>query len=882
MSTYFLFSVDTYVSAQNRDSVVSSINSLDSLIFDSTQFVNSGDSLIADSIPRQGKSALTDVLTAKGKDSLVYDLKTNQVYIYETGIVKYQDKTLDADYVNLDIEKNLIVARGVPKKVETDSVKIDSISYRKPKFLDGGTTYDMDSIIYNINSEKAKIYGISFVEGEGTLRGKDIKKMDDEIFNINNGTFTTCNHDHPHFYAKMLKAQYVQNEFSKKVILGPTLLYLEDVPLPMIIPFGFFPMMSDRNSGIILPEIGEDNSKGFYVKDFGYYFAFNDYLDITAQAGIYTFGSWEASLASSYKVRYKFSGSFSFNYANTITGTKGSSDYLKMNNYSLRWSHSQDSKFLPGSTFSASVNYSTSSYNKYDSDNISDYISAQTSSSISYSKTWSGTPFSLSTSIQHSQNFQDSSVVLSLPTYSFNMSRIYPFQRKNATGTQKWYEKISLSYSNTLSNTISTKEDLMFKNEMFDNMKIGMKHSIPVSTSLTLLKYITVSPSISYNERWYTRKIMQEWNPEEAAVEKTDTVSGFYRVYDYSFSTSLSTTMYGMYSFKGKDPAIKAIRHVITPSISLSYSPDFGAAKYGFYEPIQSDAKGNISYYSPFSNEVYGVPSRGRSGSMSFSLGNTLEMKVRSYADTTGTKIIKLLESFSIASSYNFLADSLNLSTFSVSARTTLFKTLGINISATFDPYQVNDDGVKINKFMFNEGKLARLTNLGFSFGYSFNNTLGSKEKDSSQSLPRQATPAELEYFSRNNISYIEQQEYLAMQTYYNFSVPWNFSFNYNFSYTNSGISKNLTQTMSFNGSINLTNKFGLSGSAGLDLSTMEITPGTVSLTRDLHCWQMSFTWVPVGFRKSWNFKIAVKSGMLSDLKYEKSSSYTNNYSSYY
>lgn len=917
MSTYVLFSVDNYVAAQNRRGSVSKNEALnyqdseqnsgnlnfdglrgpfndtipgDSISKDSLS-VNSKiatDSLSAnDSIPQKSNSALTDILSGTGKDSLVYDIKTSQVYMYKTGVVNYQDKELNADYINLDIKKNLIIAQGVPVRKEIDSMQMnvdpaDSIEYLKPKFVDGATTYDMDSIIYNINSEKAKIYGISFQEGEGTLRGKDIKKMDDEIFNINGGIYTTCDHEHPHFYIKMTKAQFVQNDDAKKVIIGPSYIVLEDVPLPIGVPFGFFPMVSDKNSGVILPEIGEDNAKGFYVKDFGYYFAFNDYMDLTTQAGIYTFGSWEASMSSTYKVRYKFSGSFNFNYAKTITGSKGSSDYAKMNNYSLRWSHSQDSKFLPGSTFSASVNYSTSSYNKYDSDNIQDYISAQTSSSISYSKTWSGTPFSFTSSIQHSQNFQDSSVVLSLPSYSLSMSRIYPFQRKNAVGAQKWYEKISLSYTNTLSNTISTTEDKMFKSEMFDNMKIGMKHSVPVSTSLTFLKYITASPSVSYNERWYFKKIMQEWNPEEAAVEKTDTIPGFYRVYDYSFSTSLTTKLYGMYTFKGKDPAVKAIRHVITPSVSFSYSPDFGNEKYGYYKPVQSNAQGDITYYSPFANEIYGVPSRGESGSISFSLGNTLEMKVRSYADTTGTKIVKLLESFSISSSYNLLADSMNLSNFSVSARTTLFKTLGINVSATFDPYQVDANGTRINKYLVQSGQLARLSSLGFSFGYSFNNTLGADGKGSSNGLNRAPTLAEQDYFARNNISYADQQQYLSMQNYYDFSIPWNLSFNYNFSYSNSGASRSLTQTMSFNGSINLTNKFGLTFSSGLDLSTMEFTPGTVGLSRDLHCWQMTFNWVPVGFRQSWNFKIAVKSGMLSDLKYEKSSSYTNNYSSYY
>lgn len=862
--------------------------------------------------PKEVKPFLSDILVSTNKDSMIYDIATNRIFIYNEGNVDYQDKNLNADYIDLNIVENVIVAKGTykdPKEIEkakekdsdkssdkkqaptttynvkSSSTQQDTSTYNKPKFKEGETTYDMDSIIYNIKSEKAKIYGIAFQEGEGTLRGKDIKKMDNGIYNIHDGIYSTCDADCPHFYISLNKAQYVKGEKDNKVIFGGASLVLEDVKLPLWIPFGFFPMLSDKNSGIIFPEIGEENSKGFYVRDLGYYFVFNDYLDATLTAGIYTYGSWETALASAYKVRYKYSGNISINYAADKYGVKGSSDYYAMNNYSVKWTHSQDSKFKPGSTFSASVNYATSAYSKYDSQSISDYVSAQTNSSISYSKTWTGTPFSLSTSMQHSQNNRDSSVVLSLPNFVFNVQRIYPFQRKNAVGAQRWYEKISFSYTNNFNNSISTTETEMFTEDMFENMNYGMKHTIPVTTSINLLKYFTLSPTVSYNERWYFSKINKEWDQVNQELQVTDTTSGFFRAYDYNLSLGLTTKLYGMYTFKGKDPAIKAIRHVLTPTISGSYAPDFSDPKYGFYVPVQSSVQGTITQYSPFEGGIYGVPSTGRTASLSLSLGNTLEMKVRSETDTTGVKLVKILESLSLSTSYNFLADSLNLSNITASARTTLFKSMGISATASFDPYALNSEGEKINKFALSSGgSLARMTSFGMSFGYSFRSIFGYSGEGSgtgSESLPRAATTSEQEFFDRNGTTYADQQTILG-QGYYNFSVPWNLSLNYSLSYSKPLLETSITQTVSFSGNVNLTSKFGVTFSGGIDLQTMDITPGTIGLTRDLHCWQFSFNWVPVGFRKSWNFCINVKSGMLSDLKYEKSSGYTNNYSSYY
>ncbi len=826
-------------------------------------------------VERPRRSFLPDVITGSSKDSIVYDLKNNLIFIYNQGELNFQDKSLTADYIFMDVNRDLIAAYG-----KTDTA---TNQYVKPVFREDRTDYNMDSIVYNTKTEKSTIYGIMVQEGEGTLRGYKIKKVDDEIYNIAKGTFTTCDNPHPHFYLAMTKAQYVNGKNTKKMIIGPSYIVLEDVPLPVGVPFGFFPMMSTRNSGVIIPTVGEENVKGFYLRDGGYYFVFNDYMDLTLRGGIYTLGSWEVSAASTYRKRYKYNGNFNLSYSKDIIGEKGSTDYSKMNNYRVLWTHSQDPKFRPGSNFSANVNFSSSSYNKYDATNLEDYVSSQTNSSISYSRTWAGTPFSLSTNIQHSQNNRDSTVMLSLPNFVFNVSRVFPFQRKNAVGKQRWYEKIGFSYTATFNNTISTKQNRLFTPEMFKkDMKYGMKHEIPVSTSFNILKYLTVSPSANYTERWYFSRVNRRWDPGQAREVVADTTYGFYRVYDYRVSASLSTRLYGMFEFKG-GKAVKAIRHVMTPSISGSFVPDFGEGKHGFWRPIQTDTLGNIGYYSPYQDNIYGVPSRGKSASLSFSLGNTLEMKVRSDKDTTGYRKVSLLESFNISSSYNFLADSLKLAPFAISARTTLFNSLGINFSATLDPYAIDAEGRKTRHFaMSHNHKLVRLTSLGVSFGYSFRSVFGLDGGTGSNALPAAPTATQQDFFSRNGIDYAEQQRLLSTK-YYDFSVPWNLTFNYNFSYSKPGLESSITQTLSFNGSVNLTSKFGLDFNGGFDFETMKLTPGSITLTRDLHCWQMSFTWIPVGFRKSWSFNIRVKSGMLSDLKMKKSSGYLDNlYDSYY
>lgn len=818
---------------------------------------------------KQRKPFLDAPIYTKNADSLVYDVVSGKMYLYNSAEAKYQKNILNADYMEVVMDKSQINAKGV---LDTTSQK-----FTRTTFDEGGKKYEMDSMSYNLKSSRAKIKGVFFQEGEGIIHGEAIKKMEDNVINIKGGKYTTCDLEHPHFYLSSSKAQLIESSGGKRIVIGPSYLVMEDVPLPLVIPFGFFPIMQNRSSGIIIPDFGEEALRGLFLRQGGYYWAINDYLDLAVRGSIYTLGSWDLNLASNYRVNYKYNGTFSFVYANDIIGDQGSPDYKKMQNYELRWRHQQDPKFLPGSTFSAEVSLSAPAYSKYNG-NVDQSITAQTNSTVNYSKTWTGTPFSMSVGLQHSQNNQLETVMMSLPTFQFTMGRIYPLQRKDAIGKKRWYEKISLNYDLSFDNRVSTTTSNFLTSKMFDDMKYGVKHSIPVNTSFNILKYITITPSFRYNEKWYFDRIVKEWSPEKNAVVVKDTTNGFYRVYDYSTSVSLSTIVYGMYSF-GEGKTINAIRHVITPSIGVSYTPDFSASKHGFYKPLQKDAAGNIDYYTPYENGIFGGPSKGRNGSVTFSLNNNLEMKVRSKSDTTGFKKIKIFESLNLSSSYNLLADSMNLAPISMSARTTLFKGLGVNLNATLDPYVYNDNGQRTKDLAWANGSAGRMTNLSLSFGYSFRSFFGDEGKGSgtgSEVFRRDFTPEENALMANSGMDPALARQMLLPE-YYNFSVPWNLSFDYSLSYSNGGKTPQITQTLQFNGSVNLTPKWGATFRGGIDLMESELTAPSIMITRDLHCWQMSFDWVPIGPRKSWSFNINVKSSVLQDLKYRKTSGFLDN-----
>ncbi len=809
-----------------------------------------------------------------------------KVYLYGDASVSYQDVLLTAYQIELDLDSSLAYATG----------RIDSTGNEEglPIFKDSSGEYTMRSIRYNFETEKAIIEHVVTEQGEGYVVSHRAKKLENNVYCLRNGKYTTCsNHDHPHFYLNMTKAKVIPG---KKIITGPAYLVIEDVTMPFVVPFGFVPSTSSYSSGFILPSYGEESNRGFFLREGGYYWAANDYFDLSLTGDIYTNGSWGSRMGSKYKLRYRFSGNFNLQYITNVTSEKELPDYSKSTDMSINWSHSQDSKANPYRRFSASVNFSTSSFDRNNVGSIINPRQLATNtkrSSISYSRQFPGTPFNFSANAQHSQNSRDTTIDLTVPNLTLTMNRIYPFKSKNKVGAQEnWYEKISMSYTGNASNRISTKESELMDASLTEDWKNGMQHTIPVSMNFKFLRHFTLSPSFNYKERWYFKSIEKSYDEEQQRVVVSDTTQGFNRVYDYSFSVGTQTKLYTFFrpSRWLFGDGIQAIRHMMTPSVSFGYTPDFGDPKYGYYDWFEYyDARRDevIRHdYSVYEGAMYGVPGRGESGSMSFGLNNNLEMKVKSRKDSTGFKKIPILESLNFSSSYNFLADSMNLSRINMSGRTKVLGT-SVNFNALFDPYtlKLSERGTptRVNTFLWDDKrKIARLENASLSFGLNFNSTDFQKKEENDQQdsefpegeEPPNTIPGQ-EPMADNNSPNENQQK----PEYASFSMPWNLSLNYNmrivqdkFNEEKMDFDKKFTADVSLNGNIQLTSKWSVNFSTGYNLDRKEISHTNVRINRNLHCWSMSFNLVPVGAYKSYFFTIGVNSSMLRDLKYEKRS----------
>ena len=820
----------------------------------------------SDTARRKPKAPMfNDIIDGKAADSVVFDARNKMIYSYRSGDVTYQGMNLKADFMRVDMQTKDIYAHGYLDSVDGEATQTH------PEFSDGGSPYSMDTITYNLDSRKAKIKGIATQEGDGWLVGGSVKMHPDETIHIGDGMYTTCEHtDHPHFYLAMTQAKVIPG---KKIIAGYSYLVIEDVPTYIGIPEFFFPISTGPKSGILMPTYGED-AKGFFIRDLGYYFKIGEHMDLALRGGFYTLGSWEVSAVSQYVKRYKFRGNFNLQYSAIRTGEKGEPDFVQQNNYKIQWTHSQDAKANPGSTFSASVNLTSSGYSRYSATSVNDILATQTNSSISYSKNWEGTPFSLALNLSVSQNSRDKTIAVTLPTITFNVASFNPLKRKEAVGKTRWYEKIKMSYSMKLTNTVNTKEDEISTKETLNKMKHGIQHTIPISTSLSLFNYINVSPSFNYTERWYFKKVRQEWNEETHKVETLDPEYGFWRLYNYNASVSANTTIYGTYVSKKKERKLQAVRHTLTPNVGFSYAPDFSRQRYGFYETVQTDTTGKFKVYSPFTDNAFGVPGSGQQFSLTFGLSQSLEAKVRT-KDTV--KKVKIIDQLSINGSYNFLADSMRLSTLPISLRTTIYNNIALNISLTLDPYEVSPQGVRYDKLMWARGLPGRVQSASWSFGYTF------KSRENKATVAgNDITSLPAEYFNSWSDPYGQlnpamRRQWMAGQ-YYDFSIPWNFGFNYSISYNaqyvnngTTGYRKNINQTINFNASVKLTPKTMITATSGFDFTSRKMSMTSIAITRDLHCWQMSFTWIPFGAHRSWAFNIGVKAASLADLKFDKS-----------
>jgi lipopolysaccharide assembly outer membrane protein LptD (OstA) len=829
-------------------------------------------------VKTKSNSDLDKKVEYKASDSVRFSKDKSIIYMYGNARVVYGDFELDADYIRYDSKNNVIFASG----------KKDPKTQRyvgRPIFKSGAEGSAIaDSLYYNSATTRAKVYGVFSEQEGGFFSGGQSKKQADDELHIKNMMYSTCNLPHPHFGLMISKGIATE----KQIITGPVYMIIEDVPTPFALPFAFFPKQNKRTSGVILPTPGEDATRGFFLQNGGYYLGLNDYWDAKLLGTIYTNGSYETSLNSNYIKRYKYGGNINLNYSNFRNGIEGLEDVRK--DFRIGWSHSQNPNSKPGTTFSTSVNLSSSSYYRSTAANSTYDLGAiatnTSTSSIAYSKVIADGLFNFTAALGANQTFSTREVALQLPQFNLNMSTINPFDSKTRTGEQKWYQKITVGYSLEGNNNITTKDSILFKSQGLKSLKTGFRHNIPISMNFTALKYLTFTLGGTYNEVWNLQTIKKRYTlyTDGTFTNVLDTISGFKRAGSYNVSTSMSTKVYGKKEFKNWGN-IKALRHVMTPSVSLTYSPDFTDPKLGIYQEgtdqngnrIIDPSTGQNIKYNIFESSAFPGSFSGRQASLGFTLDNTVELKVKSSKDTTGTgeRKIPIIQGLSFNGSYNFLSPKFKLSTIAFSGRSQFTDKLGINYNGTFDPYVLQDstDNGKfvqknrIDRYFFQDKKiLPRLTNFGFSFDYGFNAEAVKRKNENYDK-----TKSDIE---KQGMTPLQSEQLNAINrdpnAFVDFNIPWNFTFSYQFQYRNDLDNPTISNTLSFNGDFNLTPKFKFTFSSGFDFKSKDLTPMQIAIYRDLHCWDMSIQWVPYGAYKSYSVTIKVKASILQDLKLSK------------
>ena len=854
------------------------------------------------------RDALDAPVIYESSDSMIWN-KGGYASLFGDGKVNYEDIQLTAAIIKMQVDSSLVYADGVQDSLGNWS--------GTPVFNDGSTPYESNHLSYNFKTEKGYINEIITQQGEGYMTSYEAKKGPEGEYFIGDGIYTTCdNHDDPHFNIRITRAKVRPG---RDVVFGPAYLEVMGVPLPLIIPFGFFPFTeSDYASGIIMPSYGDEMERGFYLKDGGYYFALSDFFDLKVLGEVFTKGSWGVSAETRYKKRYKFSGNVYVSSLTTKLGDKGLPDYSVSKDFKVRWTHRQDAKANPNQNFSASVNFATQSYERSNLSSLyNPSLTSQSTrtSSVSYSRNFPAIGLSLSSSMNLSQNMRDSTLSVSLPSLSLSLQRIYPFKKKKAAGSEKWYEKISLTYSGTLSNSITCKESEIMSKNLLTDWRNGMQHSIPVSATFQILKNINVTPSFNYKSRWYTYRINQSWDDAQQKAVK-DTVYGFNRVYDYNLSVSANTKLYGMYQpsklwislFGDK---LVMVRHVFTPTVSYSLQPDFSASRYGYYDTyVYTDQNGEVRTveYSPYQGAMYGVPGKGKSGSISLSVGNNVEMKVRSDKDSTGVRKISLIDELGGSISYNMAAKSKPWSNLSTRMRLKLTKNHTFNLNATWATYayEFNDAGNVIvgDRTEWSYGRFGRFQGMSQNLSYTFsNNTLNEwkgkfndlKNKLAGVSADESDTDGETEDAGTDNGLSNDSGASVAARTdddgYTEYTLPWSLSFSYGISMREDTRAKinpkrmrypwGFTHSMNMSGNMKLTNKWNINFSSGWDFKFHDFTTTTMSINRDLHCFNMSCSIVLKPY-VSYNFTVKANSSMLSDLLKVKKRSSQNSYVNWY
>jgi hypothetical protein len=845
----------------------------DSLLTPADSLVMDADSMVPDTLAsaegKKNKGVLEAPVNYSAEDSFTISISDQRTYLYRTATVKYQNINLDANFIEFDLGNHTVMANGM-----NDTA---GIIQGKPVFKQGSDTYDADTIRYNFHTRKGMIKNIITQQGEGYLHSSRTKRLENGEIHINKGKYTTCDDPHPHFYIRLSKAIAIPKD---KLVSGPAYMVLEDIPLPLALPFGFFPNTTNRSSGLIIPTYGEEQRLGFYLREGGWYFALNEYFDLTLLGSVYSRGSWGVKAASEYIVRYKFRGSFNADYAREQV--KDDPNFTPKTNFKIMWTHSQDPKANPTRSFRASVNFSTLSFDRTQSYNVNEYVTNTKSSSISYSKNWPGSPFNFSANLQHSQNSNTRSINLSLPTMEFNMNRVYPFRGKSSDGKYNWLENIQVQYKANLENRVNAKDTTLFTRETLKNMSNGFKHNIPISlANIKVLKFVNIVPSVSYNGMLYTKYIQKRNMYFDTSLYmpyiKTDTIHKITYAHSMAASVGISANpkFYGMFQSTNPNSYVAVVRHVMSPSVSFSYTPDMSNLMPDYYRKVAKvgslSEKFEEDEYSVYEKELYGTPSiRGRSGSVSLRLNNTLEMKVRAKSDTTGElKKVSILDNLNFNSSYNPFADKYKWSDMTMSGATRLFeKKLDLQFGATFSPYALDSNGRKTDIYLIRDaGRLFRTTQARLTVRFNLQSAAGDKkEKEENTEMNHETTRDMLDESQGSYGDYVD------------FDIPWRLSIDYSWVYSKSGLTPSYTNTIRVSGDISLTPKWKISGNTGYDFVTKELILTNFNIHRDLHCWEMRFSMVPFGQRRSYSFTISAKASMLRDVKYDKSRSWRDNF----
>lgn len=816
-----------------------------------------------------GGGFLKDDVDYTAEDSIVGSPGEGSAELYNQAYVKYQDITLEAGYIKIDFNTSTLYARGI----SDSSGKI----VQKPLFVEGGKSYRADEMRYNFETKKAKIKKVITQEGEGFLHGEDVKKLGENVLFIKNASYTTCSHEHPHFRIRTNKAKVIPGE---KVVTQFAYLELMDIPTFLMVPFGFFPTQTKKKSGILVPAYGSSPFRGYFLKDGGFYWAGTDYVDLAIKGDIYTQGGWGLRALSNYKKRYAYSGNLNLSYNIIKFGREefaqfNSSAFDNRSDFGIRWTHNQDPKAHPNFRFNANVNIASATFYQVTSTNPEDILTNQLASSVSINKSWPGKPFNLSVSARHNQNNATKALSFTLPQATFSVNRMFPFKRQVSVGKKKWFEEIGITYTANTANEIRTTldSDIFNKRTLLDEARNGISHSIPIAANYKIFKNFVLNPSINFTERWYFKRQDFRFVDSNNTVT-SDTVNGFFANRDFRAQVNVSTKVYGTFYYKGY---LKALRHVMTPTVGLSYKPDYSDDFWGYYQNVQSDSLGNTESRDRYASQLYGSASSGRQGNVNFGLQNILEGKIKSSKDSSGVKKIKILERLSLSTSYNMAAEEFQWAPLTLAATSTLFSGLvSLNFNSSYSFYGFDEDlETAVNESSWNtNGQLLRPVRESLASGINLNaNTFKGKGKKKGKKKDQEENEDETAKEGGGPVALGITEgdpDYYNPKTRFDFKPTWNLRLNYTLNKNYSGLSSTISQAIQASGDVQLSQNWKFNFTTGYDLQNKDFTVTSFNFFRTLHCWEMQCAWIPFGFQQSYNLTIRVNSSVLSDLKYER------------